>query len=105
MTVPFSLGSSLGTVWVPTGLAEHVSDLPGLNQIAEWLTTRVEAGKKGCCPVCNAEIIQPILVVGRRPPAVSREPPSPCALCIISMMVIVCSIVILTFIVHVATIT
>ena len=77
---------------------EHVSDLPGRDQVcnhtfhlqcaAAWLTTRVQAGKKGCCPVCNAEIIQPILAVRRRP-RVSREPPSPCALCIMSLLVIV----------------
>ena len=79
---------------------EHVSDLPGLDQIcnhtfhlkcaAEWLTTRIEAGKKGCCPVCNAEIVQPILVVGRRPRAVSREPPSPCVRCIMSSLCVRC---------------
>ena len=88
---------------------EHVSDLPGYNQIcnhtfhlqcaAEWLTTRVGAGKKGCCPVCNAEIVQPILAVGRRPRAVRREPPFPCVPCIMCMLVIVGIIVIISGIV------
>ena len=89
---------------------EHVSDLPGYNQIcnhtfhlqcaAEWLTTRVEEGKKGCCPVCNAEIVQPILAVGRRPRAVSSELPFPWVPCIMSLLVLAGIILILYCIVQ-----
>lgn len=58
---------------------EYVSDLPGLNQTCnhtfhltcaiQWLTTRVGEGKKGCCPVCNTEVISPIFLVQSQPRA------------------------------------
>jgi hypothetical protein len=58
---------------------EYVSDLPGLNQTCnhtfhltcaiQWLTTRVGEGKKGCCPVCNTEVISPIFLVRSQPRA------------------------------------
>jgi hypothetical protein len=58
---------------------EYVSDLPGLNQTCnhtfhlpcaiQWLTSRVEEGKKGCCPVCNTEVVSPIFLVRNQPRA------------------------------------
>ena len=69
---------------------EEVSDLPGFNRIcnhtfhlqcaALWLKTKVEAGQKGCCPVCNAEIVQPVRAARWQPSAVIRETSSRCAL-------------------------
>ena len=60
---------------------EYVSDLPGLHQTCnhtfhlpcavQWLTSRVEEGKRGCCPVCNTEVISPIFLVRHQP----RAPP------------------------------
>jgi hypothetical protein len=76
---------------------EEVSDLPAcyhtfhLQCAADWLKTRVEAGKPGCCPVCNAVIFIPVLTCTT--PAIStllneprlNEPPlescSSCARC------------------------
>ncbi|KAJ1480010.1 hypothetical protein T484DRAFT_1812214 [Baffinella frigidus] len=46
---------------------EEVSDLPPCNHTfhlqcaVHWLTTNIEAGRPGCCPVCNAEILHPVL--------------------------------------------
>ena len=84
---------------------EEVSDLPGLNHIcnhtfhlqcvALWLKTKVEAGQKGCCPVCNAEIVQPVLVVRRQPRAVIHAMPSWCPLWIMFILLNVGVIVIL----------
>ena len=71
------MGSSLDT-WGKEGdecviclgmmaAGEEVSDLPAcyhtfhLQCAADWLKTRVEARKPGCCPVCNAVIFCPVL--------------------------------------------
>jgi hypothetical protein len=62
---------------------EHVSDLPPcyhtfhLQCAADWLKTKVEAGQPGCCPVCNAEILKPVLLrVPRAGSRRSHEPPA-----------------------------
>jgi len=65
---------------------EQVSDLPGLNQTCNhtfhlacavrWLTTRVEEGKKGSCPVCNTEVISPIFLVRSQPPTPEASGPT-----------------------------
>jgi hypothetical protein len=83
---------------------EEVSDLPGFNRIcnhtfhlqcaALWLKTKVEARQKGCCPVCNAEIIQPVLIPRTQPHLVIRATPPRCALWIMFILLIAGVIVI-----------
>jgi len=86
---------------------EEVSDLTGLNQscnhtfhlqcVALWLKTKVEAGQKGSCPVCNAEILYPVLVARRQPRAASEvihEKPPCCALWIMFLLMIVAAVMI-----------
>mmetsp|Transcript_34189 Transcript_34189/g.78010 ORF Transcript_34189/g.78010 Transcript_34189/m.78010 type:complete len:165 (-) Transcript_34189:165-659(-) len=52
---------------------EHVTDLPGCNHTfhlqcaAQWLKTKVESGRPGCCPHCNAPVVTPVFSDHQRP--------------------------------------
>ncbi|KAJ1475896.1 hypothetical protein T484DRAFT_1750859 [Baffinella frigidus] len=90
---------------------EHVSDLPvcyhtfHLECAVEWLKTKVEAGQPGCCPVCNAEILKP--VVPWKPASVAqlpvrrRNPPaSHCKICLMFMLLFMCVVVVTILCMH-----
>ncbi|KAJ1477709.1 hypothetical protein T484DRAFT_1820245 [Baffinella frigidus] len=59
---------------------EEVTDLPGcyhtfhLHCVAQWLKTKVQTGRPGCCPACNASVVEPVF--SKEWPAGMQAPPS-----------------------------